>query len=98
LSDEKPVREIRIYPRHTRVRWLGANPEGWAGPGIGKLVDFEKARPYFPLGTPGTKDEPPKGPAYEIKLEHNRLRQWVGITEVELAPEEPPVLPEEPTP
>lgn len=81
-------REVTILGPNARVRWIGANPDGWAGPGIARIVAFDPRRAHFPGGTKGTKDEPKRGPAYEIKLEHNGLRQWVSVIEVEPVDEE----------
>lgn len=78
--------------RGTRVRWLhsriGSDDPGWAGPGIGIITDFESARrgfgPDFGTGSPG--------PAFQIKLDHNGLSEWVGPDQIEALPELVPAV------
>jgi hypothetical protein len=83
-----------------KVQWLGAldangNPKGgWAGDGIGFIRHYDQSRDYFPGGTPGSKDGPPKGPAILIMLipapvkegerEKEALDIWVSPTSKEV--------------
>ncbi len=67
-----------------RVRVLNVRPGGWAGDGAGTIRHYDPSRDYFPAGTPGAKDTPPKGPAIMVILdgpeankEKEKLELWV---------------------
>lgn len=70
----------------SRVKWLAGNPEGWAGPGIGRIISYDPNRVWFE-GNKVPPGSPSRGPAVEIELEHNHLRQWVSPIELEEIPE-----------
>lgn len=59
------------------VRWINANPDSWAGPGIGKVIDTQDKRAFF-----GPKKRN-LGPAALVKLDHNGLTVWCGPDELE---------------
>lgn len=67
-----------------RVRWnhsrLGTHDQGWAGPGIARVLQIDPSRAGF--GERGRKGVPP-GPAVLIELEHNGVKQWLRASEVE---------------
>ncbi len=67
-----------------RVRILNVKPGGWMGDGTGTIRHYDPSRDYFPGGTPGGKDQPPKGPAIMVILdgpasnkEKEKLDFWV---------------------
>lgn len=85
-ENEDPIaamNKIPVYGPNQRVRWTEFG-DGWAGAGLGKVVDFASSRPFF--GAPkGTGRDTP-GPAYEIELDgERRHRVWVGPGEIQAA-------------
>lgn len=74
---------IEPLPQYAKVRWLGANRGGWAGPGVGQILAFEPERLLFPDGKPATRKTNATGPAYLVKLDHNGMTVWCAAREVE---------------
>jgi hypothetical protein len=72
---------VNMFNPNDRVRWMSANPDGWAGPGVGRVIAFDDSRRGF-----GNKGRP--GPAFCIKLDHNQLEEWVYPHELEKLEEE----------
>lgn len=63
---------------HDRVRWTKANPDGWAGEGIGKIMGFDSKRPGF-----GTQPPSFQGPAFLICLDGDKRHTvWVEPDEI----------------
>lgn len=68
----------RVVWNHSR---LGSDDEGWAGPGFGKILQLDAARPGF--GQQSRQNPQAKGVAALIQLDHNDLRQWVHPNELD---------------
>ena len=63
------------------VKWTNCNHEGWAGPGIGRVIAFESNRLGF--GEARSRRQAPHGPACHVKLDHNGLSVWVEPDELD---------------
>ncbi len=72
----------RVVWNHSR---LGSDDEGWSGPGFARIVQYELDRPGF--GAQSKSNPQARGMGVLIQLEHNEIRQWVRLFELEEAEE-----------
>lgn len=69
-----------------RVRMKNVREGSWAGDGSGRICGYEEARPYFPGGSPGSKDAPPRGPAICIALDGPKANEGKEANTVWISP------------
>lgn len=67
--------EKTVQWMHSRV---GSAQQGWAGPGLARVINVQEQRPFF--GPPLASGNP--GPAVEIQLLHNDMKAWVDPAEL----------------
>jgi hypothetical protein len=56
-----------------RVIWKGANPDGWAGNGRARILDYNEDAPYFSGGKRRPPNERPTGPAILILIDQGNV-------------------------
>ena len=67
-------------PESGRVCWKPKRKADWAGDGRATVIAFEQNRPFF--GADSRADKPTPGPAFNIRLDHKGLEQWVPPEEL----------------